>query len=208
MVLMICAAMMVFGQVKAQQNEKDTTATMVTSTNASLRLRADILPDYIQLQWTKGPDDLTAYFELYRSADGVAYHIIKQFHPETFDNTANHFIYKDESPLRGKNHYRLVAYDRFTQQKKTVELMASYKNQPRKIQPNIIAKGRELNVLNYDGEELHLVIYTSGGSPLIQKLVNSSVIYLGSENLSAGMYIYQLMDKNKYVVNSGKFMLM
>ena len=133
--------------------------------------------------------------------------MVKQFHPETFGNTADHFIYKDESPLRGKNYYRLVAYNRSTQEKKSVELTAVYKNQPRKLEPSIVSKGRELNILNYDGEELQLMVYSSGGTPLFQKLVNSSVVYLGTSTLSGGIYIYQLLDRRKYVVNSGKFII-
>ena len=107
----------------------------------------------------------------------------------------------------GKNYYRLVAYNRSTQEKKSVELTAVYKNQPRKLEPSIVSKGRELNILNYDGEELQLMVYSSGGTPLFQKLVNSSVVYLGTSTLSGGIYIYQLLDRRKYVVNSGKFII-
>jgi hypothetical protein len=207
-VLWICVAVLACGPTWSQINEKDTTATTVTARSFSIYLRADILPDFIQLQWSKGPDDLTGYFELYRSADGIAYNIVKQFHPETFGNTADHFMYKDEDPLRGKNYYRLIAYNRSTQEKKTVELTAVYKNQSRKLKPSLVSKGKELNILNYDGEELHLVVYTTGGTPLLQKVVSSSVVYLGTSKLSSGTYIYQLMDRRKYLVNSGKFMIL
>lgn len=199
---------MAFGMCWSQINEKDTTVTTVTAQHSSIHLRADILPDYIQLQWNKGPHDLTGYFELYRSADGIAYNIVKQFQPETFGNTADHFMYKDEDPLRGKNYYRLVAYNRSTQEKKSVELTAVYKNLPRKLVPSIVSKGKELNILNYDGEELHLVVYTSAGTPLLKKVVNSSVVHLGTSALSSGTYIYQLMDRRKYIVNSGKFLIL
>ncbi len=199
---------MTCGSAWSQLNEKDTTVTTIQSVKASIQFRADVLPDFIQLQWNKGPDDFTGYFELYRSPDGVAWNIVKQFHPQTTGNTANEFLYRDESPLRGKNYYRVVGYDRFTQEKKSVELIAVYKNQSRKLQPTLVSKGRELNVLNYDGEELHLWVYSAGGTPLLQKVVNNSVVYLATENLSSGTYIYQLLDRKKMVVSSGKFMLL
>lgn len=206
-VILTSIVVLACGSAWSQINEKDTVITTVTAQQASIHLSANIFPDYIQLVWSKGPHDLTGYFELYRSADGIAYNMVKQFHPETFGNTGDHFIYKDESPLRGKNYYRLVAYNRSTQEKKSVELTAVYKNQPRKLEPSIVSKGRELNILNYDGEELQLMVYSSGGTPLFQKLVNSSVVYLGTSTLSGGIYIYQLLDRRKYVVNSGKFII-
>jgi hypothetical protein len=198
----------VTGYAWSQKNEKDTIVTTVSAQKASLNFRADILPDYIQLQWNKGPDDFTGYFELYRSDDGVAYNIVKQFQPESPGNTADYFNYRDEDPLRGKNYYRLIGYNRFTQEKRSVDLIADYKNLPRKIQPTIVAKGKELNVVNYDGEELHLFVYTSGGTPLFQKVVTSGVVNLSTNNLSSGIYVYQLLDRKKMVVSSGKFALL
>ncbi len=204
------AAIMIItcGPAWAQFNENDTTVTTVLSSKASLHMRADVMPDFIELQWNKGPDDFTAYFELYRSADGITWNIVKQFHPQTTGNTPNQFSYRDEDPLKGKNFYRVVGYQNQTQEKRSVELMAVYKNHPRKLQPTLVSKGKELNILNYDGEELHLWVYSSGGTPLLQKVVNSSVVYLASENLSSGAYIYQLLDRKKMVVSSGKFMLL
>ena len=89
-----------------------------------------------------------------------------------------------------------------------VELMAVYKNLSRKLQPTLVTKGRELHILNYDGEELHLLVYSSGGSPMFQKIINSGVVHLATEKLSGGTYIYQLADRRKYIVNSGKFMIL
>jgi hypothetical protein len=192
---------------QAQINEKDTMISTVLAQKGSVQLQADILPDYVDLNWTKGPDEFIGYFELYRSADGMAYHFVKQFRPKTFDASERSFNYRDEDPLRGKNFYRLVGYDQHSGEKRTVELVAEYRNQPRKIQPTLIAKGNQLNIQNYDGEELHLWIFTTAGAPIIQKVVASSVVNLGTENLSSGLYVYQLLDRQKLVVSTGKFVL-
>ena len=194
-------------QGQSQINEKDTLATSISSKNGSVYLQVDVLPDYIDLNWSKGPDDLISYFELYRSADGLTYNIIRQFHPKTFDAPDRTLSYRDEDPLRGKNYYRLIAYDQHTQEKRVVELVAEYKNQPRKVQPTVISKGNQLNILNYDGEEMHLWIFTTAGAPIIQKVVASSVVNIGSENLSSGLYVYQLVNRKKMVVSTGKFVL-
>lgn len=190
----------------SQINENDTTVISVRSKNASIRLQADVLPDNITLQWTKGPDDFTGYFELYRSADGIAYNIIRQFHPQTFEGDQRSFSFKDVDPLRGKNYYRLVSYDKFTQEKKTVHIVAEYKNLPRKIAPTIVAKGSQLNISNYDGQQMELLVFNSAGTPLFKRVVSSSIVPLAA-NLTRGLYVYQLIDRKNQLVSSGKFVM-
>lgn len=190
----------------SQINEKDTIITKVDGRNGSVTLEATILPDYINLQWTKEPDDFTGYFELYRSADGMAYNIVKQFQPKTFEGNDPYFFYRDEDPLRGKNYYRLIGYDKFTNEKRTIDLVAEYKNQPRRVLPTVLSNGNQLNITNYDGQELELWVYNSAATPLFKKLVSSSVIDVPS-NLSKGLYVYQLYDRRRMIVSSGKFIL-
>lgn len=187
----------------SQINEKDTVVTTIAAKNASVDFQADIFPDYINLQWTKGPDDFTGNFELLRSADGVAYTIVKLFQPDMVGANQRYYTYRDEDPLRGKNYYRLVGYDKYTQEKRTVDIVAEYKNQPRKVLPTLVTNGNQLNILNYDGEELELWLYTSAGSPLLKKVVSSSVINL-SDNLAKGLYVYQLVNRKQLIVSSGK----
>jgi hypothetical protein len=170
---------------RSQINEKDTLVTTISAKKASVNLQADVLPDYINLQWTKGPDDFTGYFELYRSADGIAYNIVRQFHPATFEGNQRYFTYKDEDPLRGKNYYRLVSVDKFTQERKMVELVAEYKNQPRKIIPTIVSKGNQLNISNYDGQQLELLVFNSAGKPMFKRVISSSVVPVAG-NLTSG----------------------
>ena len=191
----------------SQFNEKDTIITTVLAKQGSVFVEADVLPDYIQLNWSKGPDDFIGYFELYRSADGIAYNIVKQFHPRSPDAPQNEFSYRDENPLKGKNYYRLVGYDRFTQESRTVEFIADYKNQPRKLQPTLVSKGKELNILNYDGEEMQLMVYSTSGAPVLRKVVAGSVVNISSDNLAAGLYVYQLVNRRMTVVSSGKIVL-
>ena len=190
----------------AQINEKDTIITTVSERNGSLVLQANVLPDYITLQWSKGPDDFTANFELYRSADGIAYNIVKQFRAKPTREDDLDFFYRDEDPLRGKNYYRLVGYDKFTNQKRTIDLIAEYKNQPRRILPTVLSNGNQLNITNYDGQEMELWVYNSAATPMFKRVVASSVIDVPS-NLSKGLYVYQLYDRRKTIVSSGKFIL-
>jgi len=190
----------------SQVNEKDTIITTVSARNGSLVLQANVLPDYINLQWTKGPDDYTGSFELYRSSDGMAYNIVKQFRPQTDGRQAVDYFFHDEDPLRGKNYYRLVGYDKFTNEKKTIDLVAEYKNQPRRVLPTVLSNGSQLNIANYDGQELELWVYNSAATPMFKKVVASSVIDVPS-NLVRGLYVYQLYDRRKMIVSSGKFIL-
>ena len=205
----LCLALVIATSASAgwsQQNEKDTLVETVNAQSGSLSFTAQVLPDFIQLQWQKGPDDAIAYFELYRSADGMAYNIVKQILPQTFDNNEGRFFsFRDEDPLRGKNYYRLVAVMHSSLDKRTVELQAEYKNQPRKLQPTLVSRGAQLYIQNYDGEQLNLIVYNTAGNPLFQRVINSSVVDISSQNMAAGMYIYQLVDRRKWVVNSGKF---
>ena len=165
------------------------------------------MPDYINLVWTKGPHDYIGYFELYRSSDGVAYHFVKQFHPESFDGNDNTFEYRDTDPLNGRNFYRLVGIDKHTQEKRTVDIVTEFRNKARKIQPTLVAKGNQLNIQNYDGEELHLWIFNSSGNPVVQnRVINTSVVNI-PENLSRGLYVYQLIDRKKLVVANGKLVM-
>lgn len=205
---MICVVTLTltFGFGWSQINENDTIVTTTIAKNATAEFQANVFPDYINLQWLKGPDNYTAYFELYRSADGIAYNIIKQFQPKTFEGNDRYFSYKDEDPLRGKNYYRLVGYDKFTQERRTVELVVEYKNQPRRIQPTIVTQGNQLNITNYDGQELELLVFTSTGTPLFKKIISSGVIYLPT-NISKGLYVYQLTNRKQFVLSSGKFAL-
>jgi len=202
----VIGMLLVFGHSWSQINEKDTIVTTITSGNSAVRLQAEVFPDFIDLQWTKGPDEQSGYFELYRSADGIAYNIVKQFLPAVFKGNDRYFTYRDGDPLRGKNYYRLIGYDRTTQEKKVVDLVAEYKNQPRKVLPTVISKGSQLNIANYDGEEMNLFVYNSAGTALFSTVVSSSIINLPG-NLSGGLYVYQLIDKKKMLVNSGKFIL-
>lgn len=190
-----------------QLNEKDTIATTVAAKTGSVVLQADVMPDYINLHWTKGPHELIGYFELYRSSDGTAYHLVKQFHPSSFDANDDSYAYRDEDPLRGRNFYRLVSYEKSTGAKRSVDIVADYKNLPRKIQPSLIVKGSQLYLQNYDGEQLHLWIYNSGGNPMVQnRIVNATTVNI-PETLSRGVYIYQLLDNKKMQVGSGKLVV-
>lgn len=190
----------------SQINEKDTMVSTVRATNGSLVFEANVLPDYINLLWTKGPDDFTGSFELYRSADGIAYNIVKQFRQKTDGSQDLDYFYRDEDPLRGKNYYRLVGYDKFTNEKRTVDLIAEYKNQPRRVLPTVLSNGNTLNITNYDGQELEIWVYNSAATPMFKSVVSSSVINVPS-NLTKGLYVYQLYDRRKMIVSSGKFIL-
>lgn len=191
---------------RGQINEKDTIITTTAASSGSVILEASVSPDFIGLSWSRGPHDYVGYFELYRSSDGIAYNIVKQFMPGTFDGSQTSFEFKDEDPLRGKNYYRLLAFDQNGQDKKTVDVTADFNNQPRKIQPSLVAKGTQLNIQNYDGEEMQLMVYNSGGNPVIKRTINSSVVNL-PETLSKGMYIYQLVNRRQIMVANGKFAL-
>lgn len=202
----VLALILMFGYSHSQINEKDTTVTTAVAKNTTAEFQATIFPDYIHLQWIKGPDNYTSYFELYRSADGIAYNIVKQFHPGTFDGDEGYYSYKDGDPLQGKNYYRLVGYDKFTQEKRIIEIVAVYKNKPRKILPTIVTSGNQLNIANYDGQELELLVFTSSGAPVFKRIVSSSVIPIPS-TLAKGLYVYQLTDKKQFMLSSGKFVL-
>ena len=194
-------------QGQSQINEKDTLVTSIASKKGSVQVQADVMPDYILLNWSRGPHEYISHFELYRSADGVAYHLVQQFHPQTFDAAERSFQYRDEAPLKGRNFYRLTSVDRHTGERRNVDLVADYKNDPRKIQPTLVSRGSQLNIQHYDGEEMRLWIYTSAGTPVVQnRIINSSVINL-PEKLSRGLYIYQLIDKRQVVVANGKLSL-
>jgi hypothetical protein len=191
----------------AQINEKDTTVTTIINQYRSVVLEADVLPDYINLHWRKGRDEYINRFELYRSPDGIAYTIVKQFVPKTFDGRQDYYSFKDDQPLQGKNYYRLVGYNQFTNERTVVDLMAEYKNQPRRLQPTLITRGNQLNITNYDGDELFLYVFTSTGAPVLQRNITSSPLNFSTDNLARGLYVYQILDRRKYVVNSGKFIL-
>jgi hypothetical protein len=119
----------------------------------------------------------------------------------------NDFEYKDEDPLRGKNYYRLVGYDKFSGDKRTIDLMAEYKNAPRKLYPTLVPKDGQFYINNYDGQELRLWIYNAAGNPVVQQqVVNSSTVYI-KELVSGGAYVYNLIDKNQVTVSRGKFVL-
>jgi hypothetical protein len=200
-------AMMACGFCQSQINEKDTIITTATSKNGSIALQADILPDYVNLHWIKGPHDYIDYFELYRSADGIAYNMIRQFHPQSVDAEQFSYDYKDEDPLRGKIYYRLIGYEKSSQEKRVTDLVIEYKNEPRKLYPTLVPRGSQFYINNYDGEELRLWIYNSAGNPIVQqRIINSSTVYL-TEMFSGGTYLYQLLDKNKMVVSRGKFVM-
>lgn len=205
----ICVAGMILAlnHSNAQINEKDTIATTIINQYRSVVLQADVLPDYINLQWRKGHDEYINRFELYRSPDGVAYTLVKQFVPKEFDGRQDYFSFKDDNPLQGKNYYRLVGYNQFTNDRTEVNLLAEYKNKPRRVQPTLITRGHQLNITNYDGEELYLYVYSSTGAPVLQRNVTSSAVNFPTDNLARGFYVYQLLDSRKYIVNSGKFVL-
>jgi hypothetical protein len=203
----LLAAIMACSFCQGQINEKDTIITTVNSKNGSIAFQAEILPDFIQLQWNKGPHEYTGWFELYRSPDGVAYNIIKQFQPTVAGADDNDFEFKDEDPLRGKNYYRLIAYDKFSGEKKIVELVAEYKNAPRKLYPSLLERDGQFYINNYDGQELSLWVYNSAGNPVVQRrIINSSTVFI-PEVISGGAYIYQLVDKKQMIVSRGKFVL-
>lgn len=191
----------------SQINEKDTTATILTTQLGSIKFRADVMPDHINLQWSIGPHDNTGYFELYRSPDGMAYSLVKQFQPSSFDASQRSFVYRDEGPLPGRNFYRLVAYDRHTSEKTPVNLVAEYKNLPRKIQPTLMSKGNQLYIQHYDGQEMRLWIYNASGTPVVQNQVVNGTVVNVPELVANGLYIYQLMDKQKMVVANGKIVI-
>ncbi|MER3464152.1 MAG: hypothetical protein C4329_06805 [Chitinophagaceae bacterium] len=88
-----------------------------------------------------------------------------------------------------------------------MDLVAEFKNQPRKLQPNLITRGNQLNITNYDGEELFLYVFNLLDMPVLQRNVTSSAINFSTDNLARGFYVYQLMDRRNYIVNSGKFIL-
>lgn len=206
---MICAVGLAFllSAPAWSQGNNDNVVRGSLAKSGSVQLQATILPDYIDLRWSKGPDEYIGYFELYRSADGVAYNFVKQFVPQTFDARQNVYTFRDEAPLRGKNYYRLVGYDKFTQERRVVDLEANFNSLSRKVTPTLVPRGNQLNISNYNGEELYLRLFTSSGTPVLGRNVASGVISIASDKLASGFYVYQLVNRNRNLVSSGKILL-
>ncbi len=160
----------------------------------------------VDLTWTTASEQNNLGFEVERSANGTDFISIGSVSGNGTTTQENSYYFTDQSPLAGKNYYRLKQIDidgkstyseiRSVEMDKVQQRVALFPNPSRSsITIRNIKNGSQL------------AIYNSQGNLVLRKIANNYQELISIEKLATGVYLLQITDKdnNKQIIRFSKF---
>ena len=158
-----------------------------------------------KLDWKATCSGTSANFELQRSSDSRNFAALSSLNAD-YDRCLQPFTYTDNSPLQGKNFYRLKVKDETSKisYSNTVLLLNSKSGfEIVNIQPNPVTSTAMLNLSAAKKQDLTMIIADSKGSEImvrsIQVVTGTNQQEINLETLASGTYILSIIsgDGNK-----------
>ena len=157
-----------------------------------------------KIDWVTSSEENNDRFEVYSSADGVDFHLIKSIKSIGNSSDENNYTVYDDNPVSGTNYYRLVQYDLNGSKTdlgvRTINFKIDIQNI--KVYPTPAKDHLYVNLSNYTGEILFSLYDIKGATVLSRKIVVDSdkLIKVSFENqMRPGIYTLNLKgDKINY----------
>ncbi len=151
----------------------------------------------VQLKWITASEQNNLGFEVQRSSNGSNYTSIGFVNGNGTTNQQNIYYFTDQSPLAGKNYYRLKQIDidnRVTYSSiRRIDMDAQ--RQEVHIFPN---PSRSLITITNIKAGNQLSVFNSYGNLVIRKIAGSGQESISVEKLAAGVYMLQVTDSDNF----------
>ncbi|MGZ8557937.1 MAG: LamG-like jellyroll fold domain-containing protein [Chitinophagaceae bacterium] len=149
----------------------------------------------VQLKWVTASEQNNLGFEVQRSSNGSSYSGIGFVNGNGTTSQQNTYYFTDQSPLAGKNYYRLKQIDidnRVTYSALRIINMDA-ERQEIQLYPN---PSRSLITITNIKAGNQLSVFNSNGNLVIRKIAGSGQESISVEKLAAGVYMLQVTDSD------------
>ncbi|HLX92568.1 MAG TPA: T9SS type A sorting domain-containing protein, partial [Puia sp.] len=154
---------------------------------------SNISNQYILVSWSTSSEKDSKYFEVQRSADGLAYNAIGQVAAAGTSSLIQYYTLRDNNPAHGSNFYRLRIVDKdgtFGYSKVATVLFGA--GEIPEVYPNPASKSftvtagaeviKEITVIDASGKTIEHIVNTNG----------SPTVIIGCDNFAGGVYIIRI----------------
>jgi hypothetical protein len=144
----------------------------------------------IDLKWSTATELNFDYFSLQKSADGKSFYEIAQVQGHGTTNVAHNYSYQDQSPLIGKNYYRLTSVD-FDNYQETFRVIEQDYTGAKDfmVSPNPTDGTSITFNLNFGEANGNVTIYDQLGLPVASYQVNETSTILFTNPMKSGFYV-------------------
>ena len=151
----------------------------------------------VQLTWITASELNNKGFEVQRSSNGSNYISIGFVNGNGTTSQENTYHFTDQSPLAGKNYYRLkqIDIDNRVTYSSTRRIDMDAERQEVQLFPN---PSRSLITITNIKAGNQLSVFNSYGNLVIRKIAGSGQESISVEKLAAGVYMLQVTDSNNF----------
>lgn len=165
----------------------------------------------IRLEWKTESELNNDYFAVERSMDGRNFEQLTKVSGKGNSTERVVYAFEDKNPESATNYYRLrqVDYDGTESFSDIVSVKFKANRLDLNLYPTLVREEVNLDLTNYENENVLINILNSTGQIVLSKEVNSSEIVtlsLGNLNLSEGMYYARCQSLGQITI--GKFLIL
>ena len=188
------------GPLQAHGSDKDFRNILATLPLKLLSFSGKVNGAAIKLDWKTTLEINNSHFEILRSGDGVNFISIGSVRAVAISADLNNYSFTDQSPLNGKNFYRLkiVSNDNKIDNSQIILLqLNSGKERSMEVFPNPVTDYFQVALKNIPAADYRIDIIQANGQTIktMQVVVNSTyeVLTINKENTwSAGLYMIRM----------------
>jgi hypothetical protein len=157
----------------------------------------------IALSWATVNEQSNDYFSLERSIDGVKFESVAKVKSQGSGAERREYLYKDEHPFKGKNHYRLVQYDvdGHSLVSKVVTASTDCSGASIDLFPNPVTN--MVNVKGLQGKNT-ISVFNAAGQLIMEEDSELETHQLKTGHLASGAYHLQVV-KGGQILFKGRF---
>jgi hypothetical protein len=171
-----------------------------------LSFSAQIVDEYVQLNWVTASEINNNYFTVERSKDGISFEEVLQIKGAKNSNTVLYYSAMDDKPYEGTSYYRLKQIDmngKFVYE--NVVAVDFEKLFSATMYPNPFNTSLTM-MINDTAQITHctVCIYNAIGEEVMNTVINKQLTVFETTNLPSGVYFYNMLNNTNQVVQSGK----
>ena len=174
-----------------------------------LYFKADVVDDYVELQWETAAEINNHFFTIERSLNGVDYELLGDVYGAGNTTISQYYSLVDEDPFQGISYYRLKQTD-FDGQYEYFSIVSVtlHKNQFEltNIYPNPTVNHTNVEFESIENGDVTLTIYNQLGVEVIKKLITAqegtNSIVVDVTNLVQGSYYLTLKNNSNALLTS------
>lgn len=151
----------------------------------------------VQLKWITASEQNNLGFEVQRSSNGANYAGIGFVNGNGTTSQQNTYYFTDQSPLAGKNYYRLKQIDIDNRETFSSSRIINMDAERQEVQlyPN---PSRNLITITNIKAGNQLSVFNTYGNLVIRKIAGSGQESISVEKLAAGVYMLQVTDSDNF----------